>query len=567
MGTALHWLDWTVIAGYFVMIMIVGLVAGRRIKKTDDYFLGHRGFSVWLVIAQAFGVGTHAEMPVSLAGKVYLSGYAGIWYQWKNLFITPFYWLLAPLFRRFRRTTTGEVYEDRYGNLMGAVYTAFALSYFVFNMGAMLKGAGKLVSVAMGDQVTPNTVVLVMTVTFVAYSFVGGLIAAAWTDFVQSFFIIALSFLLIPLGLGVIGGFGGLRQTLQPQMLSMVTPGDVGVFTIVMLTLNGLIGIVAQPHILASVGTGHDENSCRWGMAAGNFIKRFCTIGWALVGLIVAAMLVQRGAAPFADSEEAFGYATRELLFPGAVGLMIACVLAANMSTGSAFTVDGGALFTQNFYRRYLVREGSDRHYLLVGRLAGVLVTTTGVVFGLYVDSVLEAFLFTETIAAFMGISMFGAISWRRANRYGAFASLVVSCGTFFYLTYQDYLVAFAADPHTTVHPFLQWDATNFGIALLAGFVSLAIVSLLTKPEPETLLDEFYGRLRTASYLDRATGEEATHQQSGNDLLFVNLFDLQLSKGWKHFYNRFRIDLIGLLLAFGVVAALIALAKGILYLP
>ena len=143
----------------------------------------------------------------------------------------------------------------------------------------------------------------------------------------------------------------------------------------------------------------------------------------------------------------------------------------------------------------------------------------------------------------------------------------MVSCGTFFYLTYQDYLVAFAADPHTTVHPFLQWDATNFGIALLAGFVSLAIVSLLTKPEPETLLDEFYGRLHTASYLDRATGEEATHQQSGNDLLFVNLFDLQLSKGWKHFYNRFRVDLIGLVLAFGVVAALIALAKGILYLP
>jgi Na+/proline symporter len=419
----------------------------------------------------------------------------------------------------------------------------------------------------MGDEISPNTIVLVMTVTFLLYSFVGGLIAAAWTDFVQSFFIIALSFLLIPLGLNVVGGFSGIRESLQPEMLSMVTPGDVGVFTIVMLTINGLIGIVAQPHILASVGTGHDENSCRWGMAAGNFVKRFCTIGWALVGLIVAAMLVQRGSASFADPEEAFGFATRELLFPGTVGLMIACVLAANMSTGSAFTVDGGALFTQNFYRRYLRRVGSDRHYLMVGRIAGVLVTTTGVLFGLYVESVLEAFLFTETIAAFMGISMFGAISWRRANRHGAFASLLVSSGVFFYFTYQDYLVAFAADPQTKVHPFLQWDAMNFGIALLAGFVSLAVVSLLTKPEAAPVLDEFYGRLHTASYLDRTSGEERNVQQPGHDLLFVNLFDLQLNKGWKHFYGRFRVDLIGLLLAFGVVAALIALAKGILYLP
>ena len=81
------------------------------------------------------------------------------------------------------------------------------------------------------------------------------------------------------------------------------------------------------------------------------------------------------------------------------------------------------------------------------------------------------------------------------------------------------------------------------------------------------VLDEFYGRLRTPSYLDRKTGKEVEHREPGHDLLFVNLFDLELSKGWKHFYGRFRVDLIGLAVAFGVVAALIALAKGILYLP
>ena len=371
METSLQSIDWVVIALYLVAMVAVGLYAARRVRKTADYFLGNRSFSVWLVIGQALGVGTHAEMPVSLAGKVYQSGYAGIWYQWKNLFITPFYWILAPLFRRFRRTTTGEVYEDRYGRWMGAVYTLFALAYFTFNMGAMLKGAGKLVSVASGEAVSANAVVLAMTATFLLYSFVGGLVSAAYTDFVQSIFIVALSFLLIPIGLRETGGFTGIRDTLEPGMLSMVTPGDVGVFTIVMLTLNGLIGIVAQPHILASVGTGRDERSCRIGMAYGNFIKRFCTIGWALVGIIVATLLVQRGEGAFADPEDAFGYATRELLFPGGLGLMIACVLAANMSTGSAFMVDSAALFTQNLYRRYVARDRSDRHYLWSGRFAG----------------------------------------------------------------------------------------------------------------------------------------------------------------------------------------------------
>ena len=98
---------------------------------------------------------------------------------------------------------------------MGAVYVAFALAYFTFNMGAMLKGAGKLVSVASGEAVSANAVVLAMTATFLLYSFVGGLVSAAYTDFVQSLFIIALSFLLIPMGLRETGGFTGIRETLD----------------------------------------------------------------------------------------------------------------------------------------------------------------------------------------------------------------------------------------------------------------------------------------------------------------------------------------------------------------
>ena len=554
MHIILHWLDWTVIVLYFALSVAIGLYVGRRVKGTEDYFLGKRAFSVWLLIAQSFGIGTHAEMPVSLAGVVYQSGYSGIWYQWKNLFITPFYWILGPIFRRVRCTTIGEVYKDRYGNAMGGTYTIWALGFFVLSMGAMLKGAGKLVSAAAGGTVSPNAVVLVMTLSFLVYSFVGGLVAAAYTNFMQSLFIIVLSFLLIPLGLARIGGFTGIRETLEPDMLSMVTPGDVGVFTIVMLTINGLVGIVAQPHMLAAVGTGKDERSCRIGMAYGNFTKRFCTVGWALVGLIVVVMVTHTGEF-LSDREDAFGYATAELLFPGAVGLMIACVLAANMSTCSAFTVDGGALFTKDLYQRYLAPNRTDRHYLNAGRIAGLGVTALGVLFALYIDIVLEAFLFAETMAAFMGLSMFGAICWRRANRGGAFASLIVSSLLFFYLTRKDFGI------------WLRWDAENFGISLLAGFAALVVFSLLTKPESEASLRSFYERLDTHSQLDEETGQEKVITEPGHDLLIVHLFSSGLRKGWKHFYNRFRVDLNGLVLAFGVVVVIIVLAKVILYLP
>src|SRR5207249_2694989 len=319
-------LDWAVLVAYFIVIMGIGLTVGYRVRHSGEYFLGGRRFGPWVMIAQSFSVGTHAEMPVALAGAVYSSGASAIWYQWKNLFITPLYWIMAPVFRRIRRTTMAEFTEDRYGSWMGAIYIVFALCFFVINTASMLKGAGKVISQATGGSLGVNEIVVAMTVMFILYSFVGGLIAAAWTDLFQGFLIILLSFMLIPLGWRVVGGLDGMKASLEPFRFSLATPSGIGPWVIAMLTVNGLVGIMAQPHQLAAVGTGRDERTCRVGMLFGNFVKRVCTVGWALVGLIVAAMLAQgrADAALLGDPENAFGFACRRLLVPGALGLMIA---------------------------------------------------------------------------------------------------------------------------------------------------------------------------------------------------------------------------------------------------
>ena len=183
-------LDWAVLVAYLIVITAIGLVVGYRVRHSGEYFLGGRKFGPWLMIGQSFGVGTHAEMPVALAGAVYSVGASAIWYQWKNLFITPFYWLMAPVFRRIRRTTMAEFTEDRYGSWMAAIYIVFALCFFIINTGSMLKGAGKVISQATGGGVGVNEIVVAMTVMFILYSFVGGLVAAAWTDLFQGILII-----------------------------------------------------------------------------------------------------------------------------------------------------------------------------------------------------------------------------------------------------------------------------------------------------------------------------------------------------------------------------------------
>jgi Na+/proline symporter len=535
-------LDWAVLAVYLIVITVVGLVAGYRVRRSGEYFLGGRRFGPWLMIGQSFGVGTHAEMPVALAGAVYAHGASAIWYQWKNLFITPFYWLMAPVFRRVRRTTMAEFTEDRYGSWMGGIYIVFALCFLIINTGSMLKGAGKVINQATGGGVGVNEIVVAMTVMFILYSFVGGLVAAAWTDLFQGFLIIVLSFMLIPLGWGVVGGLAGMKGALEPFRFSLATPSAIGPWLIAMLTVNGLVGIMAQPQQLAAVGTGKDERTCRIGMFYGNFVKRVCTVGWALVGLIVAALVAQGRTlgAPLADPEDAFGFACRRLLFPGALGLMIASILAANMSTCSAFLVDSGALFTEGLYRRRLMPGRPDRHYLWVGRISGVAITILGVLYAVFlIQSVLYTFLLTETLATFVGIGVLGGILWPRANRWGALASLVCALAANFLLYW------------LTGQRLDHWDPNVFLAALLAGIAALVAASLVTRPEPAASIESFFERLQTSS------DEDVRDAGADQPLVLVNLLHARrvaAERGWQ----VFREDLGGFAVAWILVIALVA---------
>src|SRR5947209_4078050 len=417
-------LDWAVLVAYLVIITAIGLIVGWRVRQSGEYFLGGRRFGPWLMIGQSFSIGTHAEMPVALAGAVYSVGASAIWYQWKNLFITPFYWIMAPVFRRIRRTSMAEFTEDRYGSWMGAIYSVFALCFFIINTGSMLKGAGKVISQATGAGVGANQIVVAMTVMFILYSFVGGLVAAAWTDLFQGFLIIALSFMLIPLGWRVVGGLDGMHASLAPFRFSLATPSGIG------------------PMVIA--------------------------------------------------------------------------ILAATMSACSAFLVDSGALFTEGLYRRRLVPNRPDRHYLWVGRISGFVITMLGVLYALFlIQSVLYTFLLTETLATFVGISVLGGIVCRRSNRSCALASLLSALATNFAL----YSVTGQRLDH--------WDANVFLAALVAGIVALVVVSLLTQAEPAESIDSLFGRLQTSSDDALATvADPSSRAVAAHPLLLVNLLHL-----------------------------------------
>ncbi|WP_308909139.1 sodium:solute symporter family protein [Pseudokordiimonas caeni] len=554
----LSYLDLAVIGGYFAILTWIGVRTYASVTNTGDYFMGGRRFNKFLMIGHAMGTGTHTDQPVAVAGACYQHGLAGIWYQWMWMFSTPFYWLLSPVYRRLRYITTGDFFERRYGRVLGAWYAAMGLLYFTTNTGLMLKGTATTIDVVTSGKVPSDYAVMIMTVLFVTYSVIGGLVAAVITDFIQSLFILILSFLLIPFALNAAGGIGAIHDGLPAEMFSFIAPQEITLFFIVMVILNGLVSIVVQPHHMAVGGAGKEEFACRTGWTYGNFLKRLMTLGWAFVGVFAAFLFPGLEGH---DREMAFGLAINNLLPAGLIGLMLASMAAAVMSSCDSFMVGGSALFTRNFYRRFISPDKDDRHYMMVARIASFVVVVGGVAYAYWLDSVIQGVVILWKFTAFFGVSFWMALVWKRANRYGVYVSvpLMAAC------------VIVTGD---MVPWGLHWDIEyQIALYLPVGFLSFIIASLLTPPEPEKQVSDFYTLLATPvgeEYKLHEAGVEMVLEgvpvqqadpklpslsERGHSLILVDL--LSLSK--KFSFKRYRIDVLGFGAAWLFVGAIILL--------
>jgi Na+/proline symporter len=469
-------LDLAVVVAYLVGITAFGLYVSRRVKDTEGFFMGNRRFGKSLMVAQALTTGTRADYAIGVVGASYEIGMAGIWYQWMYIFSTPFFWLLSPIFRRMRYTTTADFFEERFSKSLGVGYSFFALYLFMLWQGTIIKGAALTIAGITG--VSETLIIWGVTALFVLFGVAGGLVATVNTDFIQGIFIIILSFMLIPFGLNAVGGFSGLHAKLDPQMFSLLAEKELSLFPVTMLVISGLVGIVAQPHHMAVAGSGKTEMNCRIGWCYGNFIKRLCTIGWALTGVIAAVLFASHY--DHKGRELVFGAMIKQLLPSGLIGLMIAAIIGTVIASCAAFMVSGSALFTRNLYKKFLKPEADDAHYLLVGRVVSAALTVGSLFFALYMPSVVGATIHFVTIVAFVGIPMWVGIVWQRANSNGAWMSVIGSSTTFF------------------VARRVGWgQGWQLLSALLVGFALAIVVSLATRPEPADRLRRFFTLLHT----------------------------------------------------------------------
>jgi len=499
----LHIADVFVLVLYLVGITVVGIWAARRIRNIADFFMPRR-FGKVMMITHAFGTGTHSDQAVSVASKSFTNGLSGIWYQWLWLFATPFYWLIAPVMRRFRAVTTADVFEARFGPSVAMLFAVVGMANLAINIGVMLKGAGAVVAASTAGLVHSHYAIAAMTLMFVIYGIAGGLSAAIITDFIQGILTIVFSFVLLPFILSAVGGMEGIHSAIKdPGMLSLVAPEEIGFFYVAVIAFNGLVGIVTQPHTMGNCAAGRTETEGRVGWMFGNFIKRVCTVAWCLTGLAAIVYFAGQEVEP----DQIFGLVAADFLpriWPGMLGLFLASLLASVMSSCDSFMIASSGLFTENIYKR-LVPGRTQKHYVLVARVTSLVVVAVGVVFAYKFKTVVEGLEVFWKISPMMGIAFWLGLFWRRTTVAGAWASTLTAFGVWWLTTGGFFiswlgslpvagLLRFIFMENGVPEVYLPWQMVFY---LAAGCIAGIVVSWFTRPVDREKLDNFYALVRT----------------------------------------------------------------------
>jgi solute:Na+ symporter, SSS family len=477
----LHVVDLTIIAAYLVAIVWLGKRLGERSDGMDDFFLAGRKLGKTYQFFLNFGCSTNADQAVAVSREVYRQGIGGMWIQSLVLFLTPFYWFTTLFFRRVRLTTIGDFYVERYRSpFLAAAYAVFTLALSAFiggGIGMLVAGKtivamtpktleqctpaerasileyrefqqlesqratgladdqharwetlrqkqqrGELLSFA--SHINPTWFFILYAVVVGAYTMMGGFRAAAVTDGIQGVLIIIFSVILVPVGLVRLGGFSGLHAAVPAHMFELfgsASLSDYAWYTVLAMVLANLVSIVAVVSGMQTAGSATNEFAARIGMIGGMFAKRLLMLFWALAGLIAIGLY----AGSLHDPDLIWGVMTNDLLWPGAIGLMLVGVLAANMSTLDASAVSHSALFIRNLYRP-IVPGRSDAHYLLVGRLVIAVTLAGAVLVAMVVDNLLELFQYIISVPAIFGASIWLGFVWRRVTTAAVIAQVAI---------------------------------------------------------------------------------------------------------------------------------------------
>lgn len=506
-------LDWSIVAAFFLVSLIIGIVVSRKAGgSAAEFFLSGRNMPWWLLGVSMVATTFSADTPNLVTDIVRKNGVSGNWVWWAFLLtgmLTVF--VYARLWRRSGVLTDLEFYELRYGGRGAAFLRGFRALYLGVFFNVMIMATVCLAAIKIGGVllgISPvQTLVIAGTVT-VIYSSLGGLRGVLITDFFQ--FILAMvgtvwaAYAL--LDLPQVGGLDALLARPEVQRLTPMfpDPSDLDVFIPLMViplavqwwsvwypgAEPGGGGYIAQ-RMLAAKDEHHAVGATLFFNVAHYALRPWPWIIIALCSVVVFPDLESIAKAfPLIDASKVnddLAYPAMLTFLPsGLLGLVIASLIAAFMSTISTHLNWGSSYVVNDFYQRFIRPDATERQLVLVGRVSTVLLMVMAALLALMLTNALQAFNILLQVGAGTGLIFILRWFWPRINAWTEISGMVIS---FFVAIFLEII-----NPRMgLIELASHW---NLVVGVMVTTFGWLAVTLLTPPESSDVLRRFSETVR-----------------------------------------------------------------------
>jgi solute:Na+ symporter, SSS family len=505
-------IDWAIVVGYFALSTVIGFIFTKRGGESlEEYFLSGRQVPWWLAGAAMVATTFAADTPLVVTGLVAAKGVAGNWLWWNMVMsgmLTVFFF--ARLWRRARVMTDVEFAEIRYSGRPAAFLRGFRALYLgvainLIIMGWVTRAMIKILTISLG--ISPFVAVGICFVITVAYSVAAGLWAVLWTDLIQ--FVIKMSAVIVLAVYSVkaVGGMDALIAGVSKHFGSETAALSV---LPVRVTPNGLEAYAWMPLLALAVflsmqwwaayypgaepgGGGYvaqrifSAKTERDGVLATLFfqVAHYALRPWPWIVTGLATVILYPN---LQDKEAGYVHAFVDLLPTPWRGFMLAGFAAAYMSTIGTHLNWGASYLVNDFYKRFVRKNETEKHYVNIGRAATVFLFLASIGVTSQLTSVEKAWEFLLAMGAGTGLVLILRWYWWRISAWSEISAMVTS-----FLASLVFMRVIpprfpAGDPNATAWVMISTVAVTTVVWIATTY--------LTAPEPNATLDAFYRRVR-----------------------------------------------------------------------
>lgn len=420
---------------YFVLMIMLGLLAYVRTNTLDDYMLGGRQLGPGVAALSAGASDMSGWLLMGLPGAVYLNGLIDIWIAVGLTIGTYLNWkFVAPRLRAYTQISSNSITIPSFlhsrvrdkSNVIRIVSGIIIMVFFTFYVSSGMVAGGAFFESSF--DMNYHLGMVIVSAIVVLYTLIGGFLAVSWTDVVQGLMMVIALVLVPAVAIMHVGGFSNMIDIIQTTDKNLLMPfgaGGIAWMTLISAISWGL-GYFGQPHIIVRFMAIRDVKEAK--------SARRIAMSWLILALAGSSLTALAGVAVYKHdtgvlpNAEAVFIALGQLLFhPLIAGFMLAAILAAIMSTISAQLLVTSSALVEDIYRAFTSRDISGNEGVLLGRIAvGSVSLIAAILAWGRSDTVLALVAFAWAgFGASFGPTILLSLYWRKLTYQGAIAGMV----------------------------------------------------------------------------------------------------------------------------------------------